>query len=74
MLSPNEVQSAYDSDLINKVADIAEQCEEYNILGKPMLPKFDCPEGYDEDEYLKQLCRDGWRTLLAETGKLMTTM
>ena len=70
MLSPNEVQSAYDSDLISKVGDIAEQCEEYNILGKPMLPKFDCPEGYDEDEYLKQLCRDGWRTLLAETGKV----
>lgn len=65
-----EVRSKYTDEQIAMSNDIADQCEEYDILGQPMLPEFDCPEGYTEDEYLKQLCRDGWRTLLAETGKV----
>lgn len=36
-------------------------CEEYNILTKPVLPQFKCPDGYNPDEYLRQLCRDGWK-------------
>lgn len=69
-MSPDEVKSAYSQDIIAKIDSISQQCEEYDILGKPMLPEFDCPEGYSEDDYLKQLCRDGWRELLAETGKV----
>ena len=65
-----EVKSKYTDEQITMSNEIADQCEEYDILGQPMLPKFDCPEGYTEDEYLKQLCRDGWRTLLTETGKV----
>ena len=65
-----EVRSKYTDEQIAMSNDIADQCEEYDILGQPMLPEFDCPEGYTEDEYLKQLCRVGWRTLLAETGKV----
>ena len=70
LMSPDEVKSAYSQDIIAKIDSISQQCEEYDILGKPMLPEFDCPEGYSEDDYLKQLCRDGWRELLAETGKV----
>jgi DNA polymerase-3 subunit alpha len=70
LMSPDEVKSAYSQDVIAKIDSISQQCEEYDILGKPMLPEFDCPEGYSEDDYLKQLCRDGWRELLAETGKV----
>ena len=28
---------------------IADMCEEYDILGKPMLPKFDCPSAQSEE-------------------------
>tara|TARA_R110000824_G_scaffold231335_2_gene419127 strand:+ start:7722 stop:10880 length:3159 start_codon:yes stop_codon:yes gene_type:complete len=64
--SPEEVQSE-DIELVSKIVDL---CEEYDILGPPMLPKFDCPAGYDENEYLKELCRKGWKKLLIQTGKI----
>ncbi len=45
-------------------------CEDYDITGKPMLPEFDVPKGYDNNEYLKQLCRDGWKAKLGKAGKV----
>ncbi len=41
-------------------AKIAERIEEYNILGKPKLPQFDCPAGISEDDYLRELALQGW--------------
>lgn len=34
---------------------IADLCESYNIANKPKLPKFDCPNGMSEKEYLDKL-------------------
>jgi len=45
-------------------------CEVYEISERPKLPKFDCPKGYTEDEYLKELCRQGWKRLLVEGDKV----
>ena len=45
-------------------------CEEYDILHAPILPKFDCPNGLSEEEYLKELCRTGWKNLLINQGKV----
>jgi len=53
-----------------ELESIYNQCEDYDILSKPMLPKFDCPNGLSEEEYLKELCRIGWKKLLIETGKV----
>ncbi len=39
---------------------IANMCEEYDILRKPVLPTFECPDSADPDEHLRQLCRDGF--------------
>ena len=50
--------------------DIYEHCEEYDILNKPMLPKFDCPNNLSEEEYLKVLAREGWKKHLVQTGKV----
>jgi DNA polymerase-3 subunit alpha len=36
-------------------------CESYDILHKPMLPNFKCPNSLNPDEYLRELCRNGWR-------------
>lgn len=49
---------------------IYNECEDYNILNKPMLPIFDCPDGLSEEEYLKALARKGWKELLINTGKV----
>jgi DNA polymerase-3 subunit alpha len=46
--------------------EISDQCENYNILSKPVLPKFDTPNGESEKEYLRTLARKGWKELLAD--------
>ena len=61
---------------INSEAEIAnsriisDMCESYEVLGKPMLPKFSCPDGVSEYEYLTKLCRKGWADRLATFGKV----
>ncbi|NBO99208.1 MAG: PHP domain-containing protein [Proteobacteria bacterium] len=62
----NESQDL-DTKLLTKIYN---QCEDYNILNQPMLPKFDCPNNLSEEEYLKVLARKGWRELLIHTGKV----
>lgn len=49
---------------------IYHQCEEYDILSKPMLPTFECPNNLSEEEYLKTLARIGWKTMLIDKGKV----
>jgi len=39
---------------------IADMCESYDITGPPQLPRFTCPDGKNEDEYLRELCLKGW--------------
>jgi DNA polymerase-3 subunit alpha len=50
----------YPKTLTNNMLKLADQCEDLTILSNPRLPKFDCPKGMKENDYLKQLCRDGW--------------
>jgi DNA polymerase-3 subunit alpha len=41
---------------------VADMCEEYkDIFHNPVLPKFPCPDNKTEDEYLRELCRIGWK-------------
>ncbi len=53
-----------------KLDEIYEKCQNYNILSKPVLPEYETPKGESEEEYLKQLCREGWRKHLLKTGKV----
>lgn len=45
--------------------EIFNKCENFNILNKPMLPRFETPDGLTEKEYLRALAREGWKKLLA---------
>ena len=56
-----------DTDELEKIYN---QCEDYDILSKPMLPTFNCPNNQSEEEYLKELCREGWKNLLIKSGKV----
>jgi DNA polymerase-3 subunit alpha len=47
------------SDLISKIT-------QFNILSNPKLPSFSCPSGMSQEEYLKELCRSGWRKLIKD--------
>ena len=59
-----------DPDSIDSLEEIFNKCELYDILNKPMLPSFPTNSGESEEEYLKQLCREGWAKHLLETGKI----
>ena len=43
---------------------IYNSCEEYEILNPPMLPKFVCPKGLSQEQYLTQMARKGYTDLL----------
>lgn len=50
------------------VLNVSELCSEFEILSKPRLPHFKCNGA--EIDYLRQLCRDGWRNKLLPSGKV----
>ncbi len=59
--SQQEISDLHTEEEISNTNLVADMCEEYDILDKPHLPSFDCPKGFNPDEYLRQLCRNGWR-------------
>tara|TARA_B100001564_G_scaffold357873_1_gene375121 strand:- start:2063 stop:3634 length:1572 start_codon:yes stop_codon:yes gene_type:complete len=50
---------------VNKQLEhIYNSCEDYEILNPPMLPKFVCPKGLSQEEYLTKMARQGYTKLL----------
>lgn len=60
ILSQEEINDLHTEEEIENTQFVDSLCEDYDILHKPMLPPFEC-EGNNPDEYLRQLCRNGWR-------------
>jgi DNA polymerase III subunit alpha len=60
ILSQEEINELHTEEEIENTKFVDGLCENYDILHKPMLPPFEC-EGNNPDEYLRQLCRNGWR-------------
>jgi DNA polymerase-3 subunit alpha len=65
ILSQEEIASLHTEEEIENTNLVAEMCEEYDILNNPLLPPFPCPNGLSPDEYLRHLCRGGWKTKIA---------
>ena len=61
ILSPEEIASLHTDEEIENTNYVNSLCEEYDILHKPLLPEFECPANFNPDEYLRELCRKGWR-------------
>jgi DNA polymerase-3 subunit alpha len=61
ILSPEEMRELHTEEEIANTNLVDSMCESYDILHKPMLPSFECPKGLNPDEYLRELCRIGWR-------------
>jgi DNA polymerase-3 subunit alpha len=68
--SLEEIQAVNTPQEIEMSMQIASMCEDYDILGRPMLPKFKCPKEISEDAHLRELCREGWKSRLEPTGKI----
>lgn len=65
ILSPEEMGHFHTEEEMENTKMVDAMCENYNILDKPHLPPFPCPAGANPDEYLRQLCRNGWRDKIA---------
>ena len=48
---------------------ISDMCEDYSILKPPQPPEFKCPDGLTPEQYLRSLCRDGWRNKMSVIDK-----
>jgi DNA polymerase-3 subunit alpha len=48
-----------EEELANTLA-VADRCEHLSLSGKPLLPRFDCPDGLSPDDYLRKLCEEGF--------------
>jgi DNA polymerase-3 subunit alpha len=59
--SLEEMQSLHTQEEIDNTNYVADLVEEYNILSPPNLPAYLCPNNISPDEYLRQLCREGWK-------------
>src|SRR5210317_1342904 len=56
----------YDNISVENISNIPNLIDSIEILSKPKLPVFKTPDASSEDEYLKQLCRNGWRKLIMD--------
>jgi DNA polymerase-3 subunit alpha len=67
ILSPGEMKNLHNEEEIQNTCLIDNLIQEFDILSAPKLPMFDCPKGFDADEYLRELCRNGWKNRIATT-------
>ena len=61
ILSTEEMEKYFRDvpEAISNTVKIADMCDLEIEFGQKLLPKFECPENYSEDEYLKLLCDRG---------------
>ena len=57
-----------DEEIANTVK-IASDCDDYDILSHPNPPAFPCPQSMSDAEYLKALCRHGWKEKMRHVKK-----
>lgn len=61
ILSHEDINEINLGDEIDNTNLVDSMCEDYDILNKPHLPDFNCPDGMNSEQYLRELCRQGWR-------------
>ena len=67
--SQEEMKKWHTEEELENTVKIAEMCEEYNILSPPNPPEFNPPGRISPADYLRQLCREGWKEKMPHVGK-----
>ena len=62
--SPQEISKKYPDYIISNIDKIPKLIDNFSVLSNPKLPNFNCPNNMSQNDYLKSLCRDGWRKLI----------
>lgn len=63
ILSQEEIRELHTEEEIDNTILVSDMCENYDITSRPRLPPFDCKP--NPDEFLRQLCRNGWKEKIA---------
>lgn len=61
--SYDEMKKIHTEEELQNTIRISELCELYDITNQPQLPKYITPDGSSSIDYLKKLCREGWKKL-----------
>ena len=64
--SYEEMSNLHTEEELENTNYVASMIEDFDILSSPKLPPFKCPDGFNPDEYLRQLCREGWKAKIAK--------
>ncbi len=59
--SLEEMQQWHTADELENTVKIFDACEIYSIAGEAALPKLTLPNNQTDDDYLRELCRKGWK-------------
>jgi DNA polymerase-3 subunit alpha len=64
--SPDEMRDLHGDcpDELENALRIADGCETYEVGNKPLLPHFKCPGGKAPDDYLAELCEEGFKAIV----------
>jgi DNA polymerase-3 subunit alpha len=71
--SPVEMAEVFSShpEALRATLEIAEKCSGLKLqLGRPMLPSFRVPEGYDTESYFRHVAREGLDKRFEEVGEV----
>jgi len=60
-----EMKQWHTDEEIENTNKIANMCDDYSILSAPNPPTFKCPGGMTPDDFLRHLCRQGWKKKMA---------
>jgi DNA polymerase-3 subunit alpha len=61
ILDNTEINAIHTQQEIDNTILIDSMCEDYDIGNRPQLPTYKCPTNVSEAEYLRHLCRQGWK-------------
>lgn len=60
--TPEEMTALHTEDELKNSLIIADMCEDYDITARPSVPIFPCPHDLSSNNYLRQLCREGFKS------------
>lgn len=56
-----EMAPYYKKEELSVTFEIAKKCGSYSVLEKPILSDYSTPDKSTPDDYLRHLCREGWK-------------
>ena len=65
----DDMREFHTEEELERTIDISNMCTNYDILGPPNPPVFDCPDGMSPNGYLRELCRVGWADKMDHVAK-----